>query len=160
MSQHAIQPTSTHLAVSIEQPYDAGMRDHPSLPADDVGNVFNPACPARSVLDILAEKWPLLLIHALADGPARPGALRRRIGGISDKMLVQTLRRLERSGFVARRSFAEVPPRVEYSLTPLGASLSEPIKALDHWVERNLAEIDLAQRGFDQSRTPDASAQR
>ncbi len=158
MSQNAIWPTSTHLVVSVKQPYDADMRNHPSLPADDAGDVFNPACPARSVLDILAEKWPLLLIHALADGPARPGALRRRIGGISDKMLVQTLRRLERSGFVARRSFVEVPPHVEYSLTPLGASLSEPIKALDHWVERNLAAIDRAQRGFDQSRMLDASA--
>jgi DNA-binding HxlR family transcriptional regulator len=114
------------------------------------GNVFDAGCPARSVLEVLAEKWALLLVHTLAEGPARTAKLRRRIGGISDKMLIQTLRRLERNGFVARRSYPEVPPRVEYSLTPLGASLSEPITTLDRWVERHLAEIDLAQREFDQ----------
>jgi len=114
------------------------------------GNVFDACCPARSVLEVLAEKWALLLVHTLAHGPARTAELRRRIGGISDKMLIQTLRRLERNGFVARRAYPEVPPRVEYSLTPLGASLSEPITTLDRWVERHLTEIDLAQREFDQ----------
>jgi DNA-binding HxlR family transcriptional regulator len=114
------------------------------------GNVFDAGCPARSVLEILAEKWALLLVHTLADGPARTAELRRRIGGISDKMLIQTLRRLERNGFVARRAYPEVPPRVEYSLTSLGASLSGPITTLDRWVERHLSEIDLAQREFDQ----------
>ena len=114
------------------------------------GNVFDAGCPARSVLEVLAEKWALLLVHRLADGPARTAELRRRIGGISDKMLIQTLRRLERNGFVARRAYPEVPPRVVYSLTPLGASLSEPITTLDRWVERHLTEIDLAQREFDQ----------
>ncbi|MBV9567413.1 MAG: helix-turn-helix transcriptional regulator [Hyphomicrobiales bacterium] len=114
------------------------------------GNVFDPACPARAVLEVLAEKWALLLVHMLASGPARTAQLRRQIGGISDKMLIQTLRRLERNGFVARRSFPEVPPRVEYSLTTLGASLSEPITTLDRWVERHLQDIDLAQRQFDQ----------
>jgi DNA-binding HxlR family transcriptional regulator len=86
----------------------------------------------------------------LANGPARTSELRRRIGGISDKMLIQTLRRLERNGFVERRAFPEVPPRVEYSLTPLGASLSEPITTLDRWVERHLPDIDFAQRAFDE----------
>ena len=114
------------------------------------GNVFDQGCPARAVLEVLAEKWALLLVHMLANGPARTAELRRRIGGISDKMLIQTLRRLERSGFVLRRAFPEVPPRVEYSLTELGRSLSEPITTLDRWVERHLPEIDLAQRQFDQ----------
>jgi DNA-binding HxlR family transcriptional regulator len=113
------------------------------------GNVFDPACPARAVLEVLAEKWALLLVHMLAGGPARTAELRRRIGGISDKMLIQTLRRLERHGFVARRAFPEVPPRVEYSLTALGRSLSEPITTLDRWVERHLQDIDMAQRQFD-----------
>jgi DNA-binding HxlR family transcriptional regulator len=113
------------------------------------GNVFDPACPARAVLEVLAEKWALLLVHTLADGPTRTAGLRRRIGGISDKMLIQTLRRLERNGFVERRAFPEVPPRVEYSLTALGASLSEPITTLDRWVERHLQDIDVAQRQFD-----------
>ncbi len=114
-----------------------------------VGNVFNAGCPSRGILEVLAEKWALLLIHTLTSGPTRTAELRRRIGGISEKMLIQTLRRLERNGFVMRRAYPEVPPRVEYSLTPLGASLSEPITTLDRWVERNLREIDVAQRAFD-----------
>jgi DNA-binding HxlR family transcriptional regulator len=116
---------------------------------EDAGNVFDPGCPARAILEILAEKWALLLVHMLAQGPARTAELRRRIGGISDKMLIQTLRRLERSGFVERRAFPEVPPRVEYSLTELGLSLSGPITMLDGWVEKHLAEIKLAQQAFD-----------
>lgn len=113
------------------------------------GDVFSPACPARTVLDILADKWALLLIHALRDGPARTSALRRKVGGISEKMLIQTLRRLERHGFVHRQSFVEVPPRVAYSLTRIGRSLSGVVRALDEWVEDHATEIDDARRAFD-----------
>jgi DNA-binding HxlR family transcriptional regulator len=116
------------------------------------GDVFSASCPARGVLEMLAEKWALLLIHTLASGPARTAELRRRIGGISEKMLIQSLRRLERNGFVARQVYPEVPPRVVYSLTPLGMSLSEPIRALDVWVERNVRQIGLAQQEFDRRR--------
>ena len=116
---------------------------------DCAGNVFDAGCPSRAVLEVLAEKWALLLVHRLADGPARTAQLRRRVGGISEKMLIQTLRRLERNGFVARRAYPEIPPRVEYSLTPLGASLSEPITALDRWVELHIQDIDYARREFD-----------
>lgn len=112
-------------------------------------NVFNAHCPARAVLELLAEKWALLLIHMLSRGPARTSELRRQIGGISEKMLIQTLRRLERNGFITRQAYPEVPPRVEYALTPLGASLSGPIKQLDQWVERNLPDVAAAQREFD-----------
>ncbi len=117
----------------------------PCFPA----SVFSAKCPSRAVLEILAEKWALLLIHSLARSPARTSELRRQIGGISEKMLIQTLRRLERSGFVARKAYPEVPPRVEYSLTPLGASLSGPITLLDRWVEQNMSDISVAQREFD-----------
>lgn len=120
---------------------------------DDVhsppANVFKEACVSRRILESLADKWALLLIHRLSSGPARTAELRRCIGGISEKMLIQTLRRLERNGFVVRRSFNEVPPRVEYSLTALGASLSEPIRAFDTWVERNIAAVTAAQQAFD-----------
>lgn len=119
---------------------------------DDVraGNVFSGVCPARHVLAVIADKWSLLLIHALAHGGTlRTAELRRRVEGISEKMLIQTVRRLERFGLVARRAYAEVPPRVEYSLTPLGHSLSEPIRAIDHWVECNVGEIVKAQLAFD-----------
>ena len=125
------------------------MKKHRTSSSACVGNVFNAGCPSRAVLEVLAEKWALLLIHTLTGGPTRTSELRRRIDGISEKMLIQTLRRLERSGFVMRRSYPEVPPRVEYSLTPLGASLSEPITTLDRWVERHLDKIALAQRAFD-----------
>ncbi|OWK48561.1 HTH-type transcriptional activator HxlR [Pseudomonas oleovorans subsp. oleovorans] len=121
---------------------------------DDVrlGNVFSGVCPARHVLAVIADKWSLLLIHALAHGGTlRTAELRRRVEGISEKMLIQTIRRLERFGLVARQAYAEVPPRVEYSLTPLGHSLIEPIRAIDHWVERNVAEIARAQQAFDQA---------
>ena len=113
------------------------------------GDVFSPDCPARMILGVLAGKWALLVIHALIDGPARTSELRRRVGGISEKMLIQTLRLLERHGLVHRHSYAEVPPRVEYSLNALGVSLSELVSALDDWVERHAGEIDGARRSFD-----------
>jgi DNA-binding HxlR family transcriptional regulator len=100
-------------------------------------DVFSPNCPARSVLILLAEKWSVLALHALSEGTHRTGELRRRIGGISEKMLIQTLKRLEAAGLVARTSYAEVPPRVDYALTELGWSLSPIVKSLDAWVERN-----------------------
>jgi DNA-binding HxlR family transcriptional regulator len=104
-------------------------------------DVFLPDCPARSVLVLLAEKWSMLILHALSEGTQRTGALRRRIGGISEKMLIQTLKRLESASLVTRTSHAEVPPRVDYELTALGWSLSPLVKALDHWVEQNAKTI-------------------
>lgn len=115
--------------------------------ASPSASVFQAGCPARSFLDILAEKWVLLTVHSLKSGPARPGELRRRIEGISEKMLIQTLRRLQDFGIVERRSYSEVPPRVEYWLTPLGVSLSEIVQTLDRWVESNAGEIDRARSG-------------
>ncbi len=108
---------------------------------------MKPDCPARALLSLLAEKWALLLIHALSEGPQRTGALRRRVGGISEKMLVQTLRRLESARLVARRSYDEVPPRVEYRLTELGWSLSPLVKALDLWVEEHALDMPATPRG-------------
>lgn len=105
-------------------------------------DVMRADCPARDILVLLAEKWALLVIHALSEGTARPGALRRRIGGISEKMLIQTLRRLEEIGLVTRHAYAEVPPRVDYALTELGWSLSPLVRALDTWVEGNALAMD------------------
>lgn len=113
------------------------------------GDVFVASCPARAILDMLAGKWALLLIHALIQGPARTSELRRRIGGISEKMLIQTLRVLERHGLVHRHSYPEVPPRVIYSLSDLGTSLSDVVRALDCWVERHADRIDGARAQFD-----------
>ncbi len=104
-------------------------------------DVFLPNCPARSVLILLAEKWSLLTLHALSEGTYRTSELRRRIGGISEKMLIQTLKRLEAAGLVLRTSHDEVPPRVDYALTDLGWSLSPIVKALDEWVEEHAETI-------------------
>ncbi len=113
------------------------------------GNVFSSRCLSRLVLDLLAEKWVLLVVHSLSAGPKRTAELKRHIDGISEKMLIQTLRSLERHGFIARRAYAEVPPRVEYRLTPLGERLSGLVKALDDWVEGNYHEIVAARTSFD-----------
>jgi len=112
-------------------------------------DIFNAQCASRSIVDLLAEKWSLLVIHSLAQSPKRTSDLRRHVDGISEKMLIQTLRSLERHGFVSRRAFPEVPPRVEYALTPLGDRLSQLVRALDDWVEDNCHEILTAQLAFD-----------
>ena len=103
--------------------------------------VFEAHCPARRLLDVLAEKWTLLIIHALAHGPLRTGELRRQIGGISEKMLIQSLRTLQDHGLVERRSYSEVPPRVDYRLTEVGLTLTPIVKTLDAWVEQNVAGV-------------------
>ena len=104
-------------------------------------NVMNEACPSRAVLDRIADKWTALIIYALSDGTLRYGELQRRIGGITQKMLTQTLRSLERDGLVQRKVYPVVPPRVEYSLTRLGRTLIEPLRALCRWSEKHLAEL-------------------
>lgn len=104
-------------------------------------DVFLPDCPARKVLELLAEKWSLLIVHALSEKHYRTAELRRRIGGISEKMLIQSLKRLEQHGLVHRHSFEEVPPHVEYNLTPLGRSLSSVVQSLDAWVETHALQM-------------------
>lgn len=105
------------------------------------GDVLDPSCPSRQVLDRIGEKWATLVIRVLDDGTLRYSDLQRRVGGVSQKMLTQTLRSLERDGLVERRVFPVVPPRVEYSLTPLGRTLVEPLDAICRWAERHLAEM-------------------
>jgi DNA-binding HxlR family transcriptional regulator len=116
--------------------------DPTAAAAGSTSDVFKQGCPARDVLEVLASKWTLLIIHALASGPTRTGALRRRIEGISEKMLSQTLKELERRGLVKRNAYPEVPPRVDYELTPLGRSLREAVKALNSWAEQHCLPLD------------------
>jgi DNA-binding HxlR family transcriptional regulator len=94
-------------------------------------------CPSRELIELLSSKWVLLLIPLLRNGPQRNGQLMRQIGGISQKMLTQTLRELEQRRLIIRRVHKEVPPHVEYKLSALGQSLAEAIAALDDWVVRN-----------------------
>jgi DNA-binding HxlR family transcriptional regulator len=109
----------------------------PSGPAD----VFSARCPSRAALDLIAHTWAVLVASSLVDGPKRHSRLCAQIDGISKKALTQTLRELERSGLVERRVYPEVPPRVEYSLTPLGHSLRGPVAALTAWAEANAGPV-------------------
>src|SRR6201981_1865154 len=106
-----------------------------------VPSVLDPRCPSRLVLDLIADKWTALVIQILAGGTMRYAALQREIGGISQKMLTQTLRSLERDGLLQRTAHPVVPPKVEYSLTRLGRTLIEPLHALCRWSENHLAEL-------------------
>ena len=111
-------------------------------------NPWDPSCPSRAVIDLLASKWVLLLVPLLRRAPKRNGDLMRGIPGVSQKMLTQTLRDLERSGLVTRHDFGEVPPRVEYALTPLGNSLAKAITTFDDWVIRHYYDmVKTAKRG-------------
>jgi DNA-binding HxlR family transcriptional regulator len=113
------------------------------------GDVFDPDCPTRVVLDRIGDKWTVLVVLLLADGPMRFSELRERIGGVAPKVLTQTLRRLERDGILIRTVYAEVPPRVEYELTKVGHSLTAPIDAVRDWAETNLPAITRSRERFD-----------
>jgi DNA-binding HxlR family transcriptional regulator len=109
------------------------------------------------VLDQLADKWAVLVLGGLGSGPVRFNALKRQLDGISQKMLGQTLKELERNGLVERRAFATVPVTVEYSLTRLGVDLAKPVNALREWAEANVSQMLAAQQRFDAERTVEAS---
>lgn len=98
----------------------------------------------RQVLDLIADKWTALVILSLSRNTRRYGELHREIGGVSQKMLTQTLRNLEKSGLIHRQVYPVVPPMVEYSLTPLGETLVKPLKNLCNWASEHLQEVELA----------------
>ena len=126
-------PSSLHLLASC---FNRAMPKASSVPS-----VLDPRCPSRLVLDRIADKWTALIIQILAGGTMRYAALQREIGGISQKMLTQTLRSLERDGLVQRMVHPVVPPKVEYSLTKLGRTLIEPLQGLCRWSEKHLGEL-------------------
>lgn len=113
------------------------------------GDVYDPSCSARDALELIASKWSMLILPALAGGPMRNGELLRRIGGISQKVLTQTLRDLERNGLVVRRDLRTKPMHVEYRLSPLGTSLSRTLTVLDRWAERYFPHLDEARMRYD-----------
>ena len=124
---------------------------HKGLPSD-----------CRAVSDVLArigDKWSVLVVTLLGQGPRRFNELRRAIGGISQRMLTLTLRGLERDGLVTRTVFPTVPPRVDYALTPLGRDLLEPVSALGAWAIRNQAKIANARERFDDQRPRSGKAE-
>lgn len=112
-------------------------------------DIYSDNCPSRRVLDRLADKWTVLIVAKLSEGTQRFGELRRAIEGISPKVLTQTLRSLERDGIVSRRMYATIPPKVEYSLTPLGHTLVGLVAAIRDWAEQHIDQVETAQRQFD-----------
>jgi DNA-binding HxlR family transcriptional regulator len=112
-------------------------------------NVYDAHCPTRQVLNVVTNKWAPLMIHLLKERPLRFAELERQIGGISQKMLTQTLRSLERAGLVQRTVYPHIPPHVEYALTPLGQTLYEPFIALLQWAEEHSEAVTIAQQSYD-----------
>lgn len=109
------------------------------------GNLFAAQCPSREILKHVTSRWGILILISLRDGTHRFSDLRRKIGGISEKMLAQSLQALEQDGFINRVSYPVLPPHVEYTLTDLGEQISEKVTILADWIEINLSKI-LAQK--------------
>jgi DNA-binding HxlR family transcriptional regulator len=115
-------------------------------------NAYAANCPTRQILDRVGDKWAVLILLLVRDEPMRFNALRRAIEGISQKMLSQVLKSLERDGLIRRRVIATVPVTVEYSITPLGSTLATAVDALRDWAEHNLKDVLSAQRRYDAQR--------
>lgn len=118
---------------------------------DQPGDIYDADCACRDVLDLVGSKWSALVIGKLEEAPHRFGQLRRAVPGITQKMLTQTLRRLEQDGLVHREVLVQMrPPQVEYSLTELGHSVTEPLAAIRDWSERHLPDVRAARRRFEE----------
>ncbi|TFC57492.1 helix-turn-helix domain-containing protein [Cryobacterium sp. TMB1-7] len=118
-----------------------------------VWNVMLATCPSRTSVAKIANKWTAMIVITLSDGPARFGAIRESVGGISGKVLSGTLRDLERDGVLTRTAYDEMPPRVEYELTSLGRTLREPLTALGIWAEQHIEAVLDARDAYDQRPT-------
>lgn len=114
-------------------------------------NVLDATCPSRQVLNLITDKWSVLVIYSLISGPCRYTQLQKNIHGISKKMLTQTLRQLEKDGLVARYVYDIIPPRVDYSLTPLGKTLIEPLTALCNWAQNHMEAVEAARKRYQAS---------
>ena len=114
-------------------------------------NPYDSKCPTRVVLDRIADKWTVLVLGLLCQRPLRFNQLRREVDGLTQKMLSQTLKALERDGLVTRKAFPTVPVTVEYSITPLGATLSATVDELQRWARDHIGEVVKAQQRYDAS---------
>lgn len=122
------------------------MSEHPADP-------YQQHCPSRQLLDRIGDRWTVLVIGALTGGPLRFSALAARVEGVSQKMLTQTLRALERDGLVTRTVYAQIPPRVEYELTEAGHTLQEPLRALEEWAVTHMPDVLAARGRYDAARS-------
>ena len=116
-------------------------------------NPYAAECPTRQLLDRISDKWVVLVLSLLEDGPKRFSVLKREIDGISQKMLSQTLRALEQDGFVSRRAFPTVPVTVEYELTPLGRSLNVAMTPIVEWAVANMSRVLKARDNYEKKPT-------
>ena len=114
-------------------------------------DVYSADCPTRKVLDRVADKWAVLVLGLLSKEPVRFNQLRRKIEGVSQKMLSQTLKSLERDGLVHRKAIPTVPVTVEYSITPLGRTLVETVDGLRIWAETHMGEVQKSQNRYDKA---------
>ncbi|MFT9094768.1 MAG: helix-turn-helix domain-containing protein [Gluconobacter cerinus] len=125
----------------------------PDTPARNLCfNVYAKECPTRMVLDRLGDKWALLVLARLQNDVVRFNALKRDINGISQKILSQVLKNLERDGLILRQAYPTVPVTVEYSLKPLGETLIQAVSSLTHWAETHMADIQDSQRLYDEAK--------
>ncbi|MFD1840584.1 winged helix-turn-helix transcriptional regulator [Paracidovorax cattleyae] len=124
-------------------------RKKPAVPADRPYDVYEERCPTRQVLERLADKWVLLILDRLESGPARFNGLKRDIRSVTQKVLTQSLRRLERDGLIVRTVYATTPVTVEYALTTLGGTLTQTVSAFAHWAEHNMDAVLAAQAAYD-----------
>jgi DNA-binding HxlR family transcriptional regulator len=115
-------------------------------------NPYDPECSSRRALERIGGKWSILIVNLLRERTMRFAELQRGVDGISQKMLTQTLRGLERDGLVERTAYPEVPPRVEYRLTPLGRTLVGPSASVVRWTENHIQEVERAQARYDSAR--------
>lgn len=115
------------------------------------GNPYRADCPTRHILDRIGDRWTVLIVGILGQGDARFSELRRRVDGVSQKMLTQTLRALERDGLVTRTVYPEVPVRVVYALTDAGRTLLAPLRALEEWSIEHLGAVAASQESYDRT---------
>ncbi|MFJ2776435.1 MULTISPECIES: winged helix-turn-helix transcriptional regulator [unclassified Kitasatospora] len=122
-----------------------------AVPLDELPppNVYDRMCPSRGVLEHVTSRWGVLVLAALAERGYRFSELRRRVSGVSEKMLAQTLQTLERDGFVLREAHPVIPPRVDYSLTPLGREAAGLVAALARWSEERVPAVEQARAEYD-----------
>jgi DNA-binding HxlR family transcriptional regulator len=111
---------------------------------------FDRNCPTRQLLDRIGDRWTVLIILALMDGPLRFTDIGKRVDGISQKVLTQTLQSLVRDGMLKRVAYAEIPPRVEYTLTSLGRDLARTVGLMTQWAEKHMARVQRAREAYDQ----------
>ncbi|MBD2090481.1 helix-turn-helix transcriptional regulator [Microcoleus sp. FACHB-1515] len=137
---------------------DDAQLNYPPQPAIDriaKMNLFDTNCAGHQLLEHIANKWTILILYALTQGTKRYHELKQQIVGISPKMLIQNLRNLERCGLIEREIYPSVPPRVDYSLTPLGESIVEPLAVLGEWAYRHMLDVKAAMEQYDNTSKDD-----